>query len=220
MSNQCKLCRTRGQTWVGDPPRCAFALDGKFSSDNWNCATMNELRELALPTQIWSNNESCGVVPFEDGFIVMTWYKRRGQTGNAIVMLNDNSVKPLDEETALEAITSVRQCKMCRTRGQTWVGDPPVCAFALGGKFSSDNWNCATMNELRKLALTVQIGNNNNENCGVVPFRNGFIMMTWHKRQGQTGNAIVMLNDNSTRPLDEETALEAIASVRRETAAT
>jgi hypothetical protein len=42
----CKLCNERGKTWNGDDPVCAFE-NGVFSNDNWNCATMNKLRNIS-----------------------------------------------------------------------------------------------------------------------------------------------------------------------------
>ena len=103
----CQMCTERGKTWNGSDPQCAFE-DGIFNADNWNCATMNELRAIAENISISyrhdPNAASFGAVPFESGFIVMTWYKNRGKTGNAQVMWDDEPTKPLTEEIALEAI--------------------------------------------------------------------------------------------------------------------
>lgn len=41
----CRLCTERGKTWDGDDPKCAFP-DGVFSTDNWNCATMQALIDV------------------------------------------------------------------------------------------------------------------------------------------------------------------------------
>ena len=44
----CTECLIRGKDWEGSDPKCAFDNDEKlFSTDNWNCATMNKLRERA-----------------------------------------------------------------------------------------------------------------------------------------------------------------------------
>jgi hypothetical protein len=115
MRMPCKLCRERGKTWNGDDPRCAFAFDGRFNRDNWACETMFELRRIAyrLGTVTRDDMEcaSIGYVPYVDedsdepnGYIVMTWYKDRGTTGNAIVMSDDNPIRELTEEMALKAI--------------------------------------------------------------------------------------------------------------------
>ncbi len=77
--NECQMCWELGKTWEGDDPKCAFA-SGAFSSDNWNCATMNALRDLAEQASSRSDEERCGVVPLHDGsFIVLGWYKSRGR---------------------------------------------------------------------------------------------------------------------------------------------
>lgn len=103
----CLLCLSRGKNWNGDDPKCAFE-NGVFNPDNWNCATMNELREIAEKVGLTRRNDldsaSFGAVPFEEGYIVMTWYKNRGTTGNAQVMWDGEPTHPLTEKVALEAI--------------------------------------------------------------------------------------------------------------------
>ena len=47
-------------------------------------------------------------------------------------------------------------CTACLLRGKTWKGSDPACAFDHAGLFQTDNWNCATMNNLRTLAETLQ----------------------------------------------------------------
>jgi len=107
----CKLCKERGKTWEGSDPKCAFE-SGTFNMDNWNCATMNELRDIAgeigLNYRNGLDSASFGAVPFEEGYIVMTWYKSRGKTGNAQVMHDNEPAKPLTEEIALQAINHHR----------------------------------------------------------------------------------------------------------------
>jgi hypothetical protein len=95
---ECKACKERGKTWDGSAPQCAFVQDGiftgVFNSDNWNCATMNKLRNLCDEP---INNEDqnaeiiCGV---DSQHVVLTWYKRRGRTEGAF-MLNDGVAMPL-----------------------------------------------------------------------------------------------------------------------------
>lgn len=103
----CKMCQERGKTWEGSDPACAFG-ENLFNSHNWNCATMNELRDIAFKLGLTNRNDSdsasFGAVPFGEGYIAMTWYKNRGATGNAVVMWDNNPLKELTEEIALEAI--------------------------------------------------------------------------------------------------------------------
>lgn len=114
----CKLCENRGKTWEGDNPKCAFDENGVFNSDNWNCATMNKLRDIAdsMDTDFRDDNScgSIGYVPMDNdyapdnfdtfgGYIVMSWYKNRGRTGNAVFMTDDGTT-PLTIKHAEVAI--------------------------------------------------------------------------------------------------------------------
>jgi hypothetical protein len=71
---------------------------------------MNALRDIAEDNNFitYYEDSKCGVVPFESdnlsGFIVMTWYKSRGETGNAVYMFDDDPIQELTEEIALLAI--------------------------------------------------------------------------------------------------------------------
>ncbi len=99
------------------PVRCAFDESGKFQSDNWNCQTMNRLRELCgedgeerEDAWYWRNDiasSSIGVLPIPDvmdietgGYVVMTWYKRKGNIGNAIIVRSNEESTPLTLEVA------------------------------------------------------------------------------------------------------------------------
>lgn len=118
----CKLCQERGKTWEGADPRCAFDDNGIFNKDNWNCATMNKLRniseELDKTTRDDNSCGSIGYVPMvhdyapDDfdtfgGYIVMMWYKERGKTGNALFMSDDETF-PLTVQHAELAITTYK----------------------------------------------------------------------------------------------------------------
>lgn len=82
---QCRRCLERGQDWDGDPPRCAFDKDGNFTADNWNCATMNELRKTAEDRGcvVSSEGQNAALLPWDGRFIALSWYKRRGATDAA-----------------------------------------------------------------------------------------------------------------------------------------
>jgi hypothetical protein len=77
----CKLCdNTPVPTYFASPRKCAF-VDGVFTFDNWNCVTMNYLRELIADAGITSHNsdENIGVISIPEssdgvyrGFLVMT----------------------------------------------------------------------------------------------------------------------------------------------------
>lgn len=97
------MCRDRGQAWPGDPPTCAFPDGADFISGNWNCATMNALRSAAEDHRTQHDDQSIGVVLFDNepqhkpsaGFIVLCWYKSRGCTSVAFVTGDDNPPRPL-----------------------------------------------------------------------------------------------------------------------------
>lgn len=101
----CKYCISRGKTWNGDNPRCAFE-QFRFSNNNWNCAAMNILRDLAEEHGFFYklNDESIGVVPLECGYIILTWYKDRGCTGNAIFMVDDEQPRKINIDDVEDAI--------------------------------------------------------------------------------------------------------------------
>lgn len=117
MGRVCRMCLERGKTWTGDDPCCAFNEFGAFSSDNWNCATMNALRQRSrdLGTHFRDDNAagSIGYVPYEtdddQGYIVMTWYKDRGNTQLAWRTSSEPVTYNLTEEVALDALDYSKQ---------------------------------------------------------------------------------------------------------------
>lgn len=87
----CRLCLERGKTWKGEDPKCAFP-SGVFESDNWNCATMNKLREISHPSAVYSNDQWCKVIPTLGGeFVILGWYKERGRTEYATLLDSDTT---------------------------------------------------------------------------------------------------------------------------------
>ncbi len=90
MERICKRCLDRGKTWDGDFPKCAF-IEGVFSTLNWNCATMNVLRDVAaeLDRVIYSEDNWAALLNYDGGFIVLGWYKNRGRTEFAQVLFGE-----------------------------------------------------------------------------------------------------------------------------------
>ena len=75
-------------------PQCAFP-DGVFTTDNWMCSTMSDLRRIAETNRTWFEDSTVGVVPFESddygcAFIVLKWYKSRGATEMAVLFNRDD----------------------------------------------------------------------------------------------------------------------------------
>jgi len=69
-------------------PKCAFTPLGNYNKDNWECQTMVKLRQLE-DHHDWNDDESIGIVKISNGYLVMTYYKGRGRTGNAMIMCDD-----------------------------------------------------------------------------------------------------------------------------------
>lgn len=108
----CPLCAARGKTWNGSDPTCGFHRDGSFNGENWNCATLNELRGIVEEHTQWLDsvqqhaaNLDIGEVELPNdgiGFALwLTWYKSRGKTDAAYIMHDLNAPRPLTEADAL-----------------------------------------------------------------------------------------------------------------------
>ena len=81
MTFQCPRCQERVKDWDGDDPKCGFDENGNFLENNWNCATLNALRDKANANRVWSDDYSMSIIQtFGVGFGILRWYKRRGQT--------------------------------------------------------------------------------------------------------------------------------------------
>jgi hypothetical protein len=89
----CRRCRESGKTWSGSDARCGFA-DGLFHADNWNCATLNELRSRAEEREAYSEDQYAALLPWDGAFLVLGWYKRRGRTEFA-GLLHESTAEPL-----------------------------------------------------------------------------------------------------------------------------
>lgn len=105
----CQLCCDRGKTWQGSDPACGFEKY-VFSTSNWNCATLNTIRDLIEEHghSEWIDDCGIGVLSFAgnnfSGHLVLTWYKRRGRVGMAVFMCDEQYPIPLTLQMAEEAI--------------------------------------------------------------------------------------------------------------------
>src|SRR5688572_8869362 len=105
MSYQCPRCETRGKTWEGSDPRCAFDESGVFLTDNWMCATMDELRDRTKEGTFCHEDTRHGLIALDGGvFVALCWYKNRGRTGTAIIMDDEGHCQPLDLATAHDVL--------------------------------------------------------------------------------------------------------------------
>lgn len=106
MSGICKACETRGKTWRGGDPKCAFT-EGFFTEENWMCATMNLLRDKVADFAFWHDDHNTAMVVLDDNprVLVLNWYKSRGCTDVAS-MICGTEKEPLTEEGALEYLNN------------------------------------------------------------------------------------------------------------------
>jgi len=89
----CKACIERGKPWNGTDPKCAFE-DALFNADNWNCATVGKIRDIAELEDIsdvhlvnlenderYSTINVCQIPGVGEAMTLwVQWYKRRGRT--------------------------------------------------------------------------------------------------------------------------------------------
>lgn len=105
-------------------------------------------------------------------------------------------------------------CPLCKERNKNV---EHTCAFQHNDRFSHINFNCATLNELRRIAHKIGLtwrDDNAASSIGVVPFEGeeyqGYIVMTWYKDYAEVGNAVLMLDDEPVQELNLTMAEEAI----------
>ena len=96
---KCNRCKERGKTWQGSDPTCAFDNEEELFQENWNCATMSELRQAAENKTVWSEDTNAALLPWDGEFIVLKWYKSRGATECAF-MLEGTEARPLSLDEA------------------------------------------------------------------------------------------------------------------------
>ena len=115
----CERCRRRGKDWTGDDPSCGFTFD-VFLNDNWNCATLNALRELVEgedTSQVWNDDYNAAVIPGDGGFVLLRWYKNRGQTQDARWLeFGDEDPRPLTIRQAEETLAFNARWTATRTQ--------------------------------------------------------------------------------------------------------
>lgn len=110
-------------------------------------------------------------------------------------------------------------CEACKARGKTWQGADPVCAFASGEKWSSNNWNCATTVRLRlifeapnRFRQGVLYFWRNDQNVGVLCAQDLEVegdpislWVSWYKHRGGTDQMWLMFSDRDPRrPTESE----------------
>lgn len=118
----CKRCEADPHPEnFGSPRNCAFDADGKFTGDNWNCATLNALLEHQQGLEHYGDDEHMEVVSvpnrcYDDdgqltidgtnGWIVTCRYKHRGCTASA-AHITQEGIAPLTLGLVEGVITSL-----------------------------------------------------------------------------------------------------------------
>jgi hypothetical protein len=65
----------------GSPRKCGFNDFGMFTSDNWACGTLMELRpDFDTPQRHGDDDQNLYVIPTDGCFIILGVYKSRGAT--------------------------------------------------------------------------------------------------------------------------------------------
>lgn len=118
----CKRCQNTPRDWVGDERTCAFS-GGEFGR-NWNCATVNRLRDhtyegqklLPIVDYQYCSDQKYATVNLDDFSedtetdsmqtvlaLWVTWYKNRGAT-DAIYLLSASDAPRVPSEAELNEI--------------------------------------------------------------------------------------------------------------------
>jgi len=85
---KCKECiiKEKDLDLGNSPILCAFET-WRFSIDNWNCWTMDILREQV--EWIWNDDNNAWLIPIEDWYLYLQWYKSRWATDKLMVIAED-----------------------------------------------------------------------------------------------------------------------------------
>lgn len=117
MTTECQACKVRGKTWNGSDPQCGFSEGGFSGSNNWNCATAGEIRDLAETKDNNRIHHHCpenqhyatiDLMDNKEGFmgakpvcLWVGWYKSRGRTEAMWLMFENDPPRPPTEAECL-----------------------------------------------------------------------------------------------------------------------
>jgi len=108
----CRMCEERGKDWSGSAPVCYF----DDSRGNWNCATVNAIRDICdgsqeMPRGVvlmhWEDENFALINVWECDFgddeefigcLYVQWYKRRGRTERLLLLGEETNREPTEKE--------------------------------------------------------------------------------------------------------------------------
>ena len=111
----CALCQSRGKTWAGSDPICAFGKDSK--QRNWNCATISLIRNICYEGEDlkqgvdyqYCDDQKYATIKVEDiedldGALALwvTWYKNRGSTDKLLLLFSNKEPRTPTEQECLK----------------------------------------------------------------------------------------------------------------------
>jgi len=106
-------------------------------------------------------------------------------------------------------------CSMCQERGVNWNLSNYVCAFSTND--FTNNWNCATLDAIRKIAINVE--NYNNQKYAIINISEvtlddkpiGLCLyFSWYKQSGTLDSVYILDRKKSPRNPTEEELLDII----------
>lgn len=123
-SSACAACKARGKTWNGSDPKCSFPNGGEFTSEGWNCATAELIRELCprfekaesvrVSGPFWNEDQYWAAIDLRCIELTrgnaltlwISWYKGRGRT-DEMWLLSDNDAPWRPDEDDIIQIASM-----------------------------------------------------------------------------------------------------------------
>jgi hypothetical protein len=104
------MCQERGETWNLGNFICAFSVDN--FANNWNCATIDAIRQLAINIENYNNQKYTTIniseVTLDDKpiglLLYFSWYKQSGTVDSMYILDRKRFPRIPTEEELLEII--------------------------------------------------------------------------------------------------------------------
>lgn len=157
VSQDCPLCASLPHAEGSEQRRCAFR-DGVFDYNNWCCATLGALAEIADKADAWQGNdrdERVALLPIPDcdedlgEFLVLQQYKRRGTVRSAVVF-HDKGYAPLTLDVARKLMRRLRRPKPVVLDDEP--AQPTKPEFLSPGRYLDTDGTKGTLSEFDQLA--------------------------------------------------------------------